>query len=150
MKAGPIPYDEAHLHKSAGEKVFARGRRYADERQIVLLSVSAAGVLAAAYGTSDYTVWLKRPGPHVAGHCTCPAFEDSGLCKHMVATALLANEAAALDESPADHVSDVEAHLAPLDRSQLQRLLMDLAINDWRVLRAMHFALDLDWEGDLD
>lgn len=138
------------MHKSAGEKVFARGRRYADERQVVLLSASAAGVLAAAYGTSDYTVWLKRPGPHVTGHCTCPAFEDSGLCKHMVATALLANEAAALGEGPADHVSHVEAHLATLDRSRLQRLLMNLAIEDWRVLRAMCVALGLDWEGDLD
>jgi uncharacterized Zn finger protein len=147
---GPAPYDEARLRKAAGEKVFARGQDYADHGQVSLLSASADGVLAAAFGTMDYTVWLKRPGPEVSGHCTCPAFEDAGLCKHLVAAALLANEAADAGDSPSDSVGEVAAHIAGLDRRQLEKLLLEMAMADWRALRSLHFALGFDWEDDLD
>lgn len=147
--AGSMRYDEACLREAAGEKVFARGQDYADRGQVMLLSASADGVLAAAFGTSDYTVWLKRPGPEVSGHCTCPAFDDAGLCKHMVAAALLANEAVDAGESPSDSLGRVAEQIARLDRRQLEKLLLDMTIADWRVLRALHFALGLDWEDDL-
>jgi uncharacterized Zn finger protein len=116
----------------------------------MLLSASVDGVLAAAFGTSDYTVWLKRPGPETSGHCTCPAFEDAGLCKHMVAAALLANEAAEAGKSPSDSVGKVAAHIGRLDRRKLEKLLLEMAMADWRALRSLHFALGLDWEDHLD
>lgn len=148
--AGHMPYSEERLRRAAGEKVFARGRSYANQGQVVLLSGGGDGILAAAFGTDDYTVWLKKPGPNVSGHCSCPAFEDAGLCKHMVATALLANEAAGTGEELADNMGRIAAHIADLDRQQLEKLLMEMVTADWRALRSLHFALGFDWENDLD
>lgn len=148
--AGRSRYDEARLLKTAGEKVFARGRIYADQGQVVLLSLSASGVLAAAFGTDDYTVWLKRRGPDVSGHCTCPAFDDSGLCKHMVATALLANRAAEGGGGPDDLVGRLEARIAAMDPRQVSKLLLEAALENWRTLRSLHCALGLDWDHEID
>lgn len=148
--AGDIRYDELRLREAVGEKVFARGRNYADQYQVTLLSAGADGVLAAAFGTTDYTVWLNRPGPEVSGSCTCPAFEDAGLCKHMVATALLANEASAAGEGPSNSIGRVAVQIAKADRRQLEKLLLDMVTTDWTTLRSLHFALGLDWEDDFD
>ena len=59
---GHLPFDVNELRELAGERAFARGRNYADHGHIALLSINDDGVLAAAPGTSDYTVWLKRSG----------------------------------------------------------------------------------------
>lgn len=145
-----MPYDEDRLRKAVGEKSFARGRTYADQGQVILLSASADHVLAAAFGADDYTVSLERRGPDVAGRCTCPAYDDAGHCKHMVATALLANEAAAAGKMPADNERDVVARIAQLDRRSLEKLLLGMAMQDWKLLRSLHFALGLAWDEDLD
>jgi len=134
------------LADAAGPKCFARGQDYADHGHIALLSVNDEGILAAAFGTDDYTVWLKPQGRRVSGHCSCPAFEDSGLCKHMVATALIANEADAVP----DRIGEIADCLARLDRPQLQKLLLEMVASDWRALRSLSIALGFDWEDDFD
>lgn len=53
------PFDPGMLLSLAGEKSFARGQDYADHGQISVLSANGKGVLAAAFGTNDYTVWLQ-------------------------------------------------------------------------------------------
>lgn len=147
MKSRSAPlFDEAKLRELAGDKAFVRGQGYADHGHLALLSVSDNGILAAAFGTSDYTVWLKRPEPKISGHCSCPAYEDSGFCKHMVATALVANEC----EGIPDRVGGIAEKLARLDRSQLEKLLLEIVASDWRALRSLCFALGFDWEDDFD
>jgi uncharacterized Zn finger protein len=143
-------YDTDKLRELAGEKTFARGQGYADHGRIALLSANGDGVLAAAFGTSDYTVWLKRAGPGISGHCSCPAYEDSGFCKHMVATALAANEAGRQGDEPPDRVGDLAARIAGLDQSRLEKLLREMATADWRALRSLCFALGFDWDDDFD
>ena len=54
-------------------------------------------MLAQVAGTEDYRVNLIGKGETIKGECTCPAFDDYGFCKHMVATALSANE---IDHGP--------------------------------------------------
>lgn len=104
---GHRPFDVNELRELAGEKAFVRGQGYADNGHIALLSVNDGGVLAAAFGTSDYTVWLKRSGPGISGHCSCPVYKDAGFCKHMVATALVANEIAPQGDDPLDRVGEI-------------------------------------------
>lgn len=143
-------FDEAQLYELAGDKVFARGQGYADHGHVALLSVNDGSILAAVFGTSDYTVWLKRSGSEISGHCSCPAYEDSGFCKHMVATALVANEIIRQDEEFPDRVGEIAGSLAQLDRSQLEKLLLEMVASDWRALRSLCLALDFDWEDDFD
>ena len=148
--SGHLRFDPDELRAMAGEKAFARGQGYADHGNIALLGVNDGGVLAAAFGTSDYTVWLDRSGLGISGHCSCPAYEDSGFCKHMVATALVANEAGRLGADPPDRVGEIATRIARLDRSQLENLLLEMATADWRVLRSLCFTLGFDWDADFD
>jgi uncharacterized Zn finger protein len=147
---GALLFDEAQLYELAGEKVFARGQGYADHGYVALLSVNDGGILAVVFGTSDYTVWLKRSGSEISGHCACPAYADSGFCKHMVATALVANESSRRDDEFPDRVGEIAGSLAQLDRSQLEKLLLEIVASDWRALRSLCLALDFDWEDDFD
>jgi uncharacterized Zn finger protein len=146
----PIPFDGEALRRAAGDKVFARGEAYAAHGQVQLLSMSEEAILAAAFGTRDYTVHLERPGPRVAGECTCPAYEDSGLCKHMVATALVANQVIIEGAGPPDRIGGLAERIAGLDQAGMRRLLMEVATSDWRMLRALHYSLGLDWDEDFD
>ena len=147
---GHLLFGAGELLKMAGDKAFARGQGYADHGHIALLSVNDDGVLAAAFGTSDYTVWLKLSGPGISGHCSCPAYEDAGFCKHMVATALVANEAGRDGDEPPDRVGEIAQGISRLDRSELEKLLLEISTADWRALRSLCFALGLDWDDDFD
>lgn len=140
-------FDPDRLLQIAGEKAFKRGQDYADHGHIALLSVNDDGVLAAAFGTDDYTVWLKRSGSGISGHCSCPAYEDAGFCKHMVAAALVANVTGPQGNDPPDRVGEIAGRVAGLDRIQLEKLLLEMATADWR---SLCFALGLEWDDDLD
>ena len=147
---GRPSFDADDLRKLAGDKAFARGQVYADHGHIALLSINDDGVLAAAFGTSDYTVWLKGSAPGIAGHCSCPAYADAGFCKHMVATALVANEAGRDGDQSPDRIGEIAQGISSLDRAQLAKLLLEMTTVDWRVLRSLCFALGLDWDDDFD
>lgn len=148
--ASHLPFDVDRLRELTGEKAFARGQGYADHGHIVLLSVNDDGVLAAAFGTSDYTVCLTRSDPQFPGYCTCPAYEDTGFCKHMVATALVANDAGQGSDAPPNRVGEIAKRIAGLDRPELEKLALEMATSDWRVLRSLCFALGYEWDVDLD
>lgn len=151
MKSRSAPlFDEAELRNLAGDKVFARGQGYADHGHIALLSFNESGILAAAFGTSDYTVWLSHSGAEISGHCSCPAYGDSGFCKHMVATALVANESRRQGDDVPDRVGEIAESLARCDRSQLEKLLLEMVASDWRALRSVGFAFGCDWDDDFD
>ena len=143
-------FDEAELRELAGDKTFARGQDYADHGHIALVSATVEGVLAAAFGTSDYTVWLARSGREISGHCSCPAYRASEFCKHMVATALVVNERRRRGDEVPDRLGEIAGNLAQLGKSQLEALLLEMMASDWRVLRSLSFALGVDWEDDFD
>jgi len=134
----------------AGDKSYARGEDYAANGQIALISAGTDGILAIAYGTLDYTVWIASHGRAIEGRCTCPAYEDFGFCKHLVATALVANDTLSGGDGPGDALAPVAKRVAMLEKARLASLVLELAKSDWRVLRSLHFELGLDWDFDLD
>lgn len=81
-------FDTAALRERAGGKVFARGEEYFRDGHVELLSDDGAGVRAHVAGSDLYAATLRGGGRTIDGHCTCPANEDFGFCKHLVATAL--------------------------------------------------------------
>ena len=84
-------FDIAALRLLAGA-AFVRGEAYHRDGRVEILAVEPRRVLAQVAGTEDYRVNLLGKGETIKGECTCPAFDDYGFCKHMVATALAANE----------------------------------------------------------
>jgi superfamily II DNA or RNA helicase len=76
-------------------QVQSRGQRYFHERRVRLGSTDGETVRAAVAGSSgDYEVlldWSDARNGIVESSCTCPYFEDQGLCKHIWATMLAAD-----------------------------------------------------------
>ena len=107
----PVRFDVAALRKLAGSKVFERGEDYHADGQVEILSLEPERVLAQVAGNEDYRTVLTGRGKKIGGECSCPAFTDWGFCKHMVATALAANET--LDGATAGNGAATDGDDAP-------------------------------------
>ncbi|MGX5801837.1 SWIM zinc finger family protein [Bradyrhizobium sp. Arg314] len=84
-------FDVAALRKLAGEKVFARGEAYHLNGHVEILSIDSWRALAQVAGSEEYRTEVTGRDFEIAGSCSCPAFGDTGFCKHMVAVALARN-----------------------------------------------------------
>jgi uncharacterized Zn finger protein len=133
-------FDVDVLRELAGEKVFARGEAYHRDGQVELLAVEPGRVLAQVAGTEDYRVNLTGHGKNFGGECTCPAFEDWGFCKHLVATALTVN---ALRIDAVDGVGTlarIRDHLKQKSIDTLVEMIVDLAERDPSLFRKLDTA----------
>src|SRR5712691_2500767 len=111
MNASDRPrFDIDALQALAGEKVFARGTAYHRDGQVEILLIEPGRVLAQVAGTEDYRTELTGRGKDIGGECSCPAFEDWGFCKHMVAAALTANAAGDDATGAAGALTRIRAH----------------------------------------
>jgi hypothetical protein len=125
------------LRALAGDAAFGRGEALLAAGAVTLLSAGSAIVLAVVRGGEDYRVRLRGQGPHIAGDCTCPAFDREGWCKHLVATALAADAAG---EAVPDRQGAIRAHLVGLGAPALADMLLDLATRDIALLRRLDLA----------
>src|SRR3984893_12799211 len=147
-KAGPgVRFDVTALRKLAGEKVFERGEDYHADGQVEILSLEPERVLAQVAGSDDYRTVLTGRGKKIGGECSCPAFTDWGFCKHMVATALAANEA--LDDVAAGNGAAADAagalgrirtHLKAKGADALVDIIVELAERDPVLFRKLDMA----------
>ncbi len=150
MKAGnskagaPARFDITALRKLAGDKVFERGEDYHADGQVEILSLEPERVLAQVTGSDDYRTVLAGRGKKIGGECSCPAFTDRGFCKHMVATALAANQAldfaaagngAAVDG--AGTLGRIRAHLKTRGVDALVDIIVNLAERDPTLFRKL-------------
>lgn len=134
-------FDVESLRALAGDKVFARGEAYYRDRQVELLAVEAGRVLARVSGTSDYRTELTGHGREIDGECSCQAFENWGFCKHMVATALAANEAGEDGEAAGQGpLAGIRDYLAAQGADTLVEMVMELAERDAALFRKLELA----------
>jgi tetratricopeptide (TPR) repeat protein len=132
-----LRFDPARLRALAGDKAFARGEAYHAEGAVTLLLVEPGRVLANVRGTETYRVELLGGGRAVQGTCNCQAFADWGFCKHLVATALAANEVPAQGEAEAGALPRLRAYLATQSAETLAALVLELAGRDAALLRRL-------------
>ena len=118
---GLLRFDVVTLREVAGEKVFTRGVAYHEDEQVEIISIDSARVLARVIGSEVYRSQLEGAGKNFSGECSCPAFSDWGFCKHLVATALTANdlEPGALEQA-ANRLSRIREHLRAKGRIELR------------------------------
>jgi uncharacterized Zn finger protein len=142
MKAkGNSRFDIDALRDLSGEKVFARGEAYHRGGQVAILRIEPDRVLAQVAGTEDYRTELTGRGDNIDGACSCPAFEDWGFCKHMVATALAANAAGADAEATgAGTLARIRDHLKQKGVEALVEMLMGMAERDAALFRKLDMA----------
>jgi uncharacterized Zn finger protein len=134
-------FDIATLRELAGEKVFVRGVQYNKEGRVEIVSIDQSRVLARVIGSELYRCELKGAGEEFSGACSCPAFSDWGFCKHLVATALAANdlgpEAA---EQAASRLAKIRDHLRSKGIESLVEMIVNRAENDPDLLRSLELA----------
>jgi tetratricopeptide (TPR) repeat protein len=139
-KSGPR-FDVDALRDRAGAKVFARGEDYHESGQVVILSIRPERVLAQVAGTEDYRTELSGRGKEIGGSCSCPAFEDWGFCKHMVAAALAANAAGGDAEADsAGALARIRDHLKRKGVDALVEMIVALAEQDPALFRRLDIA----------
>ena len=105
-----------------------------------ILDIEPRRVLAQVAGTEDYRVNLRGAGETIKGECNCPAFDDYGFCKHMVATALAANEIDQGHEQSSGALARIRAHLADKPNGVLVAMIVDLAERDPALFRKLEMA----------
>jgi len=100
-------------------------------------------------GSQVYRARLVGSGRALSGTCDCPAFDDWGFCKHLVAVALTVNAA-----SPSA-LGDVEArrtrigeHLRGLGVNRLAARLLEVADRDQALMRELEFETSLGGADD--
>ena len=141
-------FDIAALKRLAGG-AFVRGEAYHREGRVEILAIEPRRVLAQVTGTEDYRVNLLGKGETIKGECDCPAFDDYGFCKHMVATALSANESDRSPESAgAGALARIRAHLAGKPNAALVAMIVELAERDRALFRKLEIASAADGADD--
>lgn len=131
-------FDLDALREHLPDKLYQRGEGYAEGGRVNVIGQHGGRVAAHIDGESGrYTVEVNEADVTDAV-CSCPAFDDWGLCKHMAALAIVAN---ALDTAAAD---DVRGRLVRLEQAlelegaeALAGRLIALAKADPEVLAAL-------------
>jgi uncharacterized Zn finger protein len=140
-------FDVAALKRLAGG-AFARGDAYYREGRVEILAFEPRRVLARVTGTEDYRVNLLGAGETIKGECNCPAFDDYGFCKHMVATALAANATGHAHEQSSGVLARIRAHLEDKSNGVLVAMIVELAERDPALFRKLEIASAADRADD--
>jgi uncharacterized Zn finger protein len=137
------------LRDLAGEAVFARGEAYHRGGQVQILTIEPKRVLAQVAGSEDYRTELTGRGGNIGGHCSCPAFRDWGVCKHMVAVALGANALGPEAEAEgAGVLSRIRDHLKQKSVDALVGMIVELAERNPALLRRLDVAAAVEHADD--
>lgn len=130
MPARIKPISDDLLRQAAGPTVYGRGAAYHAERRVDMLAVDDGRALARVRGTRTYQVELRSKAGRPYGACDCPAFDDAGFCKHIVAVALAVAETAGDGRAPVDRISAARRYLATLGAEALADRLLRCALRD--------------------
>jgi len=123
------------LRRMAGDAVFARGQAYHQDGLVEILLQEPGRVVARVSGSEDYRTVLTGDGTQIGGECSCPAFEDWGFCKHLVAVALTANEIG--DDDGTGPAERIRGYLQSKGVDALVAMILDLAERDDSLYRRL-------------
>ncbi len=118
------------LAEWTGAAAWERGRNYAKEGRIEILSATSERVTARARGTDTYDTRFTRSSGELEMYCSCPAFAQyDGACKHLVALAMtLASPSGRRRQAKvAEEATQLRSYLLTQTRERLVDLLLDAA-----------------------
>jgi hypothetical protein len=135
MPSIPFPSDDS-LTRIAGATTFKRASAYARSGAVDITHRTDREIEAVVTGQDDYQVKVSRLDFEGRSSCTCTAFDRGAVCKHVVATAIVARDGAPeiepddAHEPDSEPESDLRAFLARQPAPQLATWLADLAESD--------------------
>lgn len=121
------------LQTEAGERAYARGAAYFESGAVTDLVVSDETINARVVGGDEYAVQLWNDRGELGYSCTCPVGDDGSFCKHGVAAGLAwlaGRKAAPTTRRRKDDLAAIREWLAAVPREQLEKLLLEQALND--------------------
>lgn len=123
---------ESALLEEAGDRAFARGAAYFESGAVTDLVVSDETINARVVGGDEYAVQLWNEDGELGYSCTCPVGDDGIFCKHGVAAGLawLAKQQGTPPRRGKDDLAGIRDWLAAAPREQLEKLLVEQALND--------------------
>ena len=134
-------FDVAALRDLAGETVFARGVPYQQDGRVEIVSFDRTRIVARVAGSEVYRCELVGTGRKFSGQCACRAYSDSGFCKHLVATALTANNfGPAMLEQATGRFAKIREHLRAKGVEGLVEMVVGLAERDPSLLKELELA----------
>jgi uncharacterized Zn finger protein len=141
LTAGSHRFDVEALCDIAGEKVFARGVAYHEDGQVEIVTFDSIRILARVIGSEVYHCELVGAGKKFSGKCSCPAFSEWEFCKHLVATALTANnlDSAAIGRASSRFVK-IREHLRAKGVEGLVEMVVGLAERDSSLLKELELS----------
>jgi uncharacterized Zn finger protein len=134
---GSMRFDIDVLRERAGGGAFARGEAYYKNDHVRILVIEPARVLAHVSGSEDYRTELIGQGRSLGGQCSCPAHEEWGFCKHLVAAGLAANAVADKQGAGGGPMAQIRDHLKTRGVDALADLIMKLAEQDIHLFRRL-------------
>lgn len=136
-KSAILPVDIGAIRARAGDKVFARGEAYHRRGCVDIFALERNRALADVQGSENYHVELTWRGKSFGGSCSCPAFDDGGFCKHLVAVALSVLDGNAGADSAGDRI---RAHLKAKGIDALVEMIVGIAERDSAFYRKLDGA----------
>jgi uncharacterized Zn finger protein len=128
----------------ADSRVLERGESYFNHGAVYPnITIELGSIEAEVDGSEDYEVDLEQIGMDVFGACSCP-YNFGGICKHLVAVLLhLQHNVGIQDLVKADITElviqqqkqkqkDFEKYVKSLDKATLQKLVLELATEEFR------------------
>lgn len=138
----PPLFDMNAVRDAAGDKIFARGETYHREGRVEIVSLTPRRITAQVLGEQRYRVTLASRTERIDGECSCPAFDDWGFCKHMVATALAVNDLAGLTPEAGDAIFErIRNYLRGAGTETLVDMIVALAEQDDALFRKLEMAV---------
>jgi uncharacterized Zn finger protein len=135
--SGTPRFDPDRLRALAGDKAFARGEGYADGGQVRVLAIAEDRVIAEAFGSDHYGLRLSGAGKTISGCCTCPAYDDAGFCKHLVAAGLITNALIDDGAEPDGALARITQHLAEMSKADVLAYVLTLADTNPALLKQL-------------
>ena len=134
-------FDVAALRDLAGETVFARGIPYHQDGRVEIIRFDRTRILARVAGSEVYRCELVGSGKKFSGQCACRAYSDSAFCKHLVATALTANNLGpGMLEQATGRFANIREHLRAKGVEGLVEMVLGIAERDPSLLKELELA----------
>ena len=102
------------LLRNTPEKIWHRGEEYADKNKVSIISSNDKKIIAIVKGTKEYSVTFKFRKSKLIYGCSCPYSE--GICKHVVAVAIVWDEQHGFQKPTQDTIKTITASSPPITR----------------------------------
>jgi hypothetical protein len=106
------------LLRQTPEVIWHRGEEYADSGKVRIVMSDDKKIEAVIKGTKEYTVTFKFKKSGLEYDCSCPYSE--GICKHVVAAAIVHDEMHGMKRPALDMIKACSAAAPPITRREVK------------------------------